>query len=145
MGGPDDLAAGVRDWFERWGRCVAAVDFDTARTLFDPSVSGFGTYKDVVHGLDALEAGQWRSIWPAIEGFRFNLETLQVIPGADGSLAVGVVTWDSTGVDEHGGRFPRPGRATVVLARHGDDWRGLHTHFSVFPAERRTTFGDSAG
>lgn len=146
MNDEQTVVAQVRDWFEQWGRCVAAVDFDSARTLFDPSVVGFGTYQDVVDGLDALEAGQWRAIWPAIEGFRFVLDTLRVQVSADASMAVGIVTWDSRGFDADGTDFPRPGRATVVLRRNapGASWKGVHTHFSLFPAERRTTFGDAS-
>ena len=120
------------------------MDFDGARTLFDPAVVGFGTFKDVVSGLDALEAGQWRTIWPAIENFRFDLDSLRVLAADDGLMAVGIVIWNSDGFDDSGNRFERPGRATVVLRRGSGDtsWRGIHTHFSLFPAERRSTFGD---
>ena len=143
MSDNDDPNASIRAWFAEWGGYVAAVDFDSARALFDPSVVGFGTFKDVVHGLDALEAGQWRSIWPAIEGFHFNLDSLEVLPSDDGTLAVALITWDSTGFDAKGRPFPRPGRATVVLTRQpGGEWKGLHTHLSVYPAEKKTTFGD---
>lgn len=135
MDGRQDDDAGVRDWFARFGRCVAGVDFAGGRALFDASVVGFGTYQDVVTGLDALEAGQWRCVWPAIEDFRFELDTLQVIAGGDGTLAVGIVTWSSTDIGPDGVRFHRPGRATVVLRRGTDgQWRGVHTHFSLQPA-----------
>lgn len=146
MTGSQDMHEAVRAWFETWGRHVAAVDFESARALFDPSVVGFGTFKDVVHGLDALESGQWRSIWPAIEGFHFDLDSLQVLPSPDGRMAVALITWDSRGIAQDGSRFPRPGRATVVLRRDDDGaWKGLHTHLSVFPAEQKTTFGDETG
>lgn len=139
----DDLHAGVRDWFDEWGGYVAAVDFASARALFDPSVVGFGTFKDVVHGLDALEAGQWRAVWPAIRDFRFDLDSLELLPSGDGRMVVALITWSSTGFDTGGEPFARPGRATVVLARDaGGAWKGRHTHLSVFPAERKTTFGD---
>lgn len=139
----DDLHTSVRAWFAEWGGHVAAVDFASARALFDPSVVGFGTFKDVVHGLDALEAGQWRSIWPAIKEFRFNLDSLEVLASEDESQAVALITWDSVGFDADGEPFPRPGRATVVLKRDpGGAWKGVHTHLSVYPAEKKTTFGD---
>ena len=67
-----------------------------------------------------------------------------MIPSADGNSATGIITWNSRGFDESGAPFPRPGRATIVLARAdaAAPWKGMHTHFSVFPAERKTTFGD---
>lgn len=143
MSEEDTVTASVRAWFAAWGQCVAAVDFDGARTLFDPAVVGFGTFKDVVSGLDALESGQWRTIWPAIENFRFDLDSLRVLTTDDGLMAVGIVIWNSDGFDDSGKRFERPGRATVVLQRSSGNapWRGMHTHFSLFPAERQSTFG----
>lgn len=135
----------VRDWFARLGTCVAAMDFHTARGLFDDNVVGFGTYKDMVRGIDAFEAGQWRNIWPTIEGFTFNLDSLEVMFSPDGQQAGALIGWDSIGIDASGARYDRPGRATVVLRRVGDDWRGLHTHFSQCPAERKSSFGDQHG
>lgn len=134
----------VRAWFAQMGGYVAGLDFASARDLFADEVVSFGTFKDVVQGLDNVEAGQWRSIWPAIRDFAFNLDSLEVIASSDGNSATGVITWDSRGFDESGEPFPRPGRATVVLqrAQAGAPWKAMHTHFSVFPAERKTTFGD---
>ena len=135
--------AGIRDWFARWGDCVANLDFDTARTMFLPSVVGFGTFKDIVHGLDALERGQWRSIWPTIEDFAFDLDSLEVLFSPDSRQAVAIVTWHSTGIDTDGNRFPRPGRATVVMERRSEGWQVIHTHFSVTPGTPPRTFGRS--
>ena len=120
----------VRTWLRTWGACVAAVDFERARSLFHASVTGFGTFAGAVVGLDRLEAEQWRQVWPAISGFAFDVDDAQVLVSGDGCQAVIVTTWTSArdGVD-------RPGRATVVL-RRGDvtsPWLGVHTHFSLVP------------
>lgn len=133
----------VREWFARWGECVASKDFETARTLFDPAVLGFGTYADVLEGLDALEARQWRAIWPTIEDFRFELDGLRCLVSPDGLMATGIAAWGSTGIDAGGARFDRPGRASVVLVRDAPTgpWRGVHTHFSRCPGERKESFG----
>lgn len=131
----------IRDWFSRWGRCVAGVDVDGARPLFSAEVVGFGTYKDMVHGIDALADEQWCAIWPTIREFRFDLASLRVLSAADESLTVAMILWDSVGIGEDGRHYPRPGRATVVLRRAGDGWLGEHTHFSLFPAERKLSFG----
>ncbi|MEM7406226.1 MAG: nuclear transport factor 2 family protein [Pseudomonadota bacterium] len=135
----------VRAWFGAWGATVAAVDFVTARTLFADDVSGFGTYKDFVRGLDALEGGQWRAIWPTISDFAFTLPSVEARVSPDRLMAVGATLWTSTGYDADGQPYDRPGRATAVLSRTDVDapWLGCHTHFSVFPAERQMSFGQS--
>ncbi len=132
---PADHAA-IGDWFAAWGGFVAAVDFTGARALFDPRVIGFGTFADTVAGLDSLEHEQWRSIWPTIRDFRFVPESLQCATSPDRLLAFAAITWRSTGFDNAGNPFDRPGRATVALARadRHAPWRGVHTHFSLNPA-----------
>lgn len=135
---------GVRNWFSIWGQCVANVDFARARPLFDEAVIGMGTYKDRVHGIDALENGQWRSIWPTIRDFEFDVEGMDVLFSPDGCQAVAIVAWNSTGIDETGTTFSRPGRATVALRNKNGTWLGEHTHFSVCPAEKKTSFGDAS-
>jgi ketosteroid isomerase-like protein len=131
----DDLTATVRDWMAAWGAEVASVDMAAARDRFAPEVVAFGTFARMVHGLDALEADQWRNIWPSISGFAFRLDELVVIASADGCQAVAVVPWDSEGRDADGIARARPGRATVVLRRESADapWLAVHTHFSLVP------------
>lgn len=122
--------ASVRAWLRTWGACVAAVDFERARPLFDASVTGFGTFAGAVVGLERLEAEQWRHVWPAISGFAFDVDGAQVVVSDDRCQAVIVTTWTSArdGV-------ARPGRATVVLRRADvtSPWLGVHTHFSLVP------------
>ena len=144
---PEDRAA-IADWFDTWSGYVASVDFASARALFEPDVIGFGTWMDVVEGLDKLEAMQWRNIWPTIADFRFLIETLQVRVSPDRCLAVGVIVWDSTGFHEDGSAYPRPGRATVALRRDrpGAPWKGIHTHLSLNRGVPQKSYGrKSAG
>jgi ketosteroid isomerase-like protein len=129
------IESSVREWIRAWGAEVAAVDIAGARRRFSAEVVAFGTYAEVVHGLDALESQQWRNIWPNIDGFSFRVDELVVIASADRCQAVAVVPWDSVGTADAGETFARPGRATVVLRRTSPDapWFGVHTHFSLVP------------
>jgi ketosteroid isomerase-like protein len=129
----------IRAWFEALQRCVAAVDYDSARSLFVDDAIGFGTRAHLAVGRGALEASQWAAIWPNIRDFRFNLDQLR--SGADGDLGWGIVTWDSTGFDQVGAPYERPGRATVIFVRREGAWQALHTHFSLYPGTPPRTFG----
>jgi ketosteroid isomerase-like protein len=131
----ESIESSVREWIRAWGAEVAAVDLATARQRFSPDVVAFGTYAEVVHGLDELESQQWRNVWPNIEGFSFRVDELVVLASPDECQAVAVVPWDSIGRDDAGEDFARPGRATVVLRRDSPaaPWFGVHTHFSLVP------------
>ena len=120
-------------WLAEWGECIAGLDFARARTLFVPEVVGFGTWSDLLVGLDDLEARQWRAVWPAIAGFRFDLEASWTEVSPDRRLGHLAAGWTSTGSHEGGAAFERPGRCTVTLRRAGADspWLGTHTHFSL--------------
>jgi ketosteroid isomerase-like protein len=129
----------LRSWFRVWNTCLLAVDFERARSLFDPAVSGFGTHAEIVFGLDRLEAEQWRNVWPMIADFRFHVDALH---GAiHGDHAWAACPWSSTGFDADGVAFQRPGRATVVLQRQASAWMGVHTHFSLNPGTPPRTYG----
>ncbi len=132
MTNPADQRA-ILDWLGTWGGYVANRDFASARDLFAPDVIGFGTYSDFVVGLENLEREQWRKVWPMIADFRFDLESAWTETSPDRLTAVLATRWFSTGFDEHGERFERPGRCTVTLRRAAVDeqWRGTHTHFSL--------------
>ena len=133
----------VVEWVAEWGAEVAAADVRAGRRRFDEDLVAFGTYADVVVGRDAVEAGQWMQIWPAIEDFEFLLEDLRVRLSRDGLMAVAIVPWISTGIDADGKRFDRPGRATIVLERDavGEPWSGTHTHFSLARGVPPSTHG----
>jgi ketosteroid isomerase-like protein len=123
----------IATWFRRWSGLVASVDFAPARALFAPDVVAFGTFQHHLRGLDALEAEQWRQVWPTIEDFRFELDTLVTGVSPDRLMGFGAIMWSSTGIAGDGSRFDRPGRCTVVLRRDRVEapWLGIHTHFSL--------------
>lgn len=134
----------IRDWFSEWGSQVASVDYISARKLFHSDVIGFGTYMDVVRGLEHLENRQWRSIWPTIEGFRFLVDELVSDVSGDGKHAYGIVPWTSTGFHADGSSYERPGRATVLFTRSetNEPWRAIHTHISLAPGTPQTSHGN---
>ena len=134
-----DPHAAVREWFARLGRDCASVDYRSARAIFAPDVVSFGTHTDFVTGIDALQQEQWEGVWPNIRNFGFDLEGIR--SGGDERRAWGVATWTSTGFDEDGKPFARPGRATVVLERRNKAWLAVHTHFSLFPGTPQRTYG----
>jgi ketosteroid isomerase-like protein len=123
----DDVAR----WLEEFAAAVRAADYARGAALFDAGALGFGTVAERAAGLEALVRDQWRHVWDATEGFRFD-------PGArievEGGLAWVAATWSSTGFTASGAPFPRAGRATIVLRRGATGWRAVHTHFSLHPA-----------
>lgn len=123
----------IADWFARWSDLVAGVDFVPARDLFAEDVVAFGTFQHHLRGRDALEAEQWRNVWPTIEDFRFEIDTLVSEVSPDRLMAYGAIMWSSTGIAEDGSRFDRPGRCTIVFRRAALDapWHGIHSHFSL--------------
>jgi ketosteroid isomerase-like protein len=135
---PDPIAA-VQEWFARLSQYCAAVDYDSARAIFAEDVVSFGTRARIVSGLDLLQANQWEGIWPNIQGFQIEPDTIHA--GGDETYAWGIATWTSTGFDEAGGPFHRPGRATVILNRRAGRWLAVHTHFSLAPGVPPRTYG----
>ena len=136
-------AQSVKEWVDAWGAEVAGVQLTTARERFSDDVVAFGTFADVVVGLDSLFRDQWSQVWPKIDDFLFLTDEMQVQVSPDRLMAVAVVGWSSTGIAEDGTRFPRPGRATVVLTRPtvDADWSGVHTHFSLGRGVPQASFG----
>ncbi len=134
-----DPKAAVREWFERLGRYCASVDYNSARPIFAEDVVSFGTRADIVSGLDYLQQNQWEGIWPNIQDFKINLDSIHA--GGDERIAWGVATWTSTGFHEDGRSFSRPGRATTILERRNGKWVSVHTHFSLNPGTPPRTYG----
>jgi SnoaL-like domain len=92
----------------------------------------FGTYQELVKSLSAWTERQWDNVWPRTAEFRFDLVNTMVMASTDGSMAVAIAPWTSTGFHEDGTPFDRPGRATIVLARQPDGrWLGVHSHMSL--------------
>ena len=135
--------AELTEWVREFGGHVRGRRFGDAALLFDPSVVSFSSLRDVVVGLDVLIDEQWRHVWPMIEDFAFDLDSMHALVSLDRSLAVAAVTWTSTGFDADGASFARPGRATLVLGKDGQgaDWRCLHAHFSLNRGVPQRSFG----
>jgi ketosteroid isomerase-like protein len=126
-------------WFRALERCVRAVDYKTARGIFAEDVASFGTRAEMVTGLDNLVERQWSGVWPFIEDFTFRLD--QLSGAVSGDVAWAAAPWTSTGFDEHGQPFLRPGRATVAFARRDGRWVATHTHFSLDPGTPHRSHG----
>ena len=114
MGGREEDVALIRRWFQRLADHVQVVDYVGARPLFAEDLIAFGTFADFVTGRDAIEKQQWRYIWGTIDHFRCRLDDTRTIVSADRLTAVGMIMFDSTGYNEDGAPYDRPGRATVV-------------------------------
>ena len=134
-----DPKAAVAEWFRRLDKNCAAVDYAATRPIFADDVVSFGTRADIVSGLDLLQLNQWEGIWPNIEDFKINLDYIHA--GGDQNMAWGVATWTSTGFNEDGTFFSRPGRATTILERRDGAWVSVHTHFSLNPGTPPRTYG----
>ena len=141
--GEQAITEQIAEWVRAWSAEVAAADIRAGRQRFAEELLAFGTHADVVEGRDRVEAEQWSQIWPAIEGFAFQLDALHVRTSVDGLMAVASVPWTSVGFAPDGSRFDRPGRATIVLERAHVDapWLGTHTHFSLARGVPASTFG----
>ncbi len=126
-----DTEAALRAWLVKFATHVRARDYDSARPMFAPDVVSFGTKANMVAGREELIARQWRHIWPATEGFTFDLDTLHW--QAAGDMAWAVATWTSHGFRPDDTPFPRPGRATFTFVRRNGEWLATHTHLSLFP------------
>ena len=100
-----------RQWLETFAGYVREVDYASARPLFHPDVLAFGTYNDVISGIDQWVAMQWDNVWPKTTDFRFVLEQTSVLASPDGMMATVIAPWTSTGYHPDGHPFPRPGRA----------------------------------
>jgi len=118
-------------WLETFSAHVREVDYASARPLFHPEMLAFGTHQDVLPNREAWIAAQWDNVWPRTTDFRFDLDATEVLASQDGSMAVVVSPWTSTGYHPDGKSFYRPGRATIVFHRVGESWLGVHSHLSL--------------
>ena len=133
----------IRLWFQIWEKQVQNLDFKTDKNLFANDVISFGTWMNVVEGLNKLYSNQWKNIWPTISDFKFLTNTLYIQISPDRLLANSILVWNSTGYKKNGNSFKRNGRATVVLKRSNLDnsWKGIHTHFSLNRGIPQESFG----
>lgn len=133
----------VADFFERWGTLVGDVDFKRARGLYTDDVIAFGSLGKMMTSRDALEAEQWRAVWPTLAAYRHDLSTLEVIVSPDRLMAVGAVIARTVGIHEDGSHFDRPVRVTATLMRDtaAAPWFITHTHVSLVPGTPTTSHG----
>ena len=112
--------------------------------MFENEVVSFGTWIDVVEGLDQLKINQWENIWPTISRFKFLTDTLFIQLSPDILFANSILTWTSIGYHQDGITFERSGRATVTLKRYSlnSEWKGIHTHFSLNRGVPQQSFGN---
>jgi ketosteroid isomerase-like protein len=133
----------IADFFERWGTLVGNVDFRRARELYTEDVIAFGSLGRTMTSRDALEAEQWRAVWPTLAGYRHDLSTLEIVVSPDRLMAMGAVIARSVGVHRDGSHFERPVRVTATLMREAVDapWFMTHTHVSLVPGTPAPSYG----
>jgi ketosteroid isomerase-like protein len=130
------------DWLEMFSGYVRDVDYASARPLFHKDILAFGTHRDVLPSLEAWVNTQWDNVWPRTDDFRFDLAATHVLASDDGSMAVVVAPWTSTGFNEDGARFDRPGRATIVFHKTDGVWLGVHSHLSLNRGVPQASYGN---
>ena len=121
------------EWLKTWEGLINACDYQNARLLFAPDVIGFGTVAGATHGIDQLEAMQWRKIWPTIRNFRFDAPLINIACHGNPELAVIATTWRSDGRTGDEGWYKRRGRTTLLLRDSGNTFACIHSHFSMEP------------
>jgi len=132
----------ILEWLEVFSSFVRAVDYAGARPMWHPDLLAFGTYSDVIQGLETAIATQWDNVWPRTADFAFNLAGTHVLAAADGSMAVALTPWTSSGFHQDGTHFDRPGRATMVFAKADGAWRCVHSHMSLNRGVPQASFAD---
>ena len=65
----DDDRRSIGEFFARWGTLVGQVDIRRARELYADDVIAFGSLGKMLTSRDALEAEQWRAVWPTLACF----------------------------------------------------------------------------
>ena len=127
--------AATRAYFVRWldvfSGFVREVDYASAKPLFHPDTLAFGTFTNVIPGLQAWIDSQWDNVWPKTADFEFDLEGSHVLASDDVTMAVVLAPWTSTGFHQDGAAYERPGRATMVFHKAGGRWLCVHSHMSL--------------
>ena len=95
----------------------------------------FGSLGKMMTSRDALEAEQWRAVWPTLADYTHDLSTLEVIVSPDRPMAMGAVMARTIGIHKDGSHFDRPVRVTATLMREavGAPWFMTYTHVSLVP------------
>ncbi len=125
----------ILQWLDTFAAHVRAVDYAAARPMWHPDLLAFGTYNDIIQGLEAAIATQWDNVWPRTADFAFDLAATHILAAPDGTpggtMAVAITPWTSTGFHPDGTSFARPGRATMVFQHDEAGWRCVHSHMSL--------------
>jgi len=139
----DEDRRSVAEWFVRWAALVANVDIKRVREMFAEDAFAFGSKVEMVRTRAALEAEQWRAVWPTMADYRYDLSTLEMTVSPDRLMATAAAIFHSTGFHEDGATFERPGRVTVALMREtiGAPWFATHTHVSLKPGTPSPSYG----
>ena len=122
--------AAILAWLETFAGFVREVDYAAARPMWHPELLAFGTYNNVIQGLETAIATQWDNVWPRTAHFAFDLAQTHILASPDATLAIAVTPWTSTGYAPDGTEFARPGRATMVFT-HAGEWVCVHSHMSL--------------
>ncbi len=126
------LRAEVHAWLDAFAACVRAVDYASAYKFWHDDIVIFGTYQELVRSRQRWTDTQWDNVWPRTADFAFDLPNTEVMASPDGAMVVVITPWTSIGWHADGSAFPRPGRATLVLARQPDGrLLGVHSHMSL--------------
>jgi ketosteroid isomerase-like protein len=131
---PAATRAAILDWLERFAACVREVDYASAYPFWHPRIIAFGTVQALVEGIAPFRDRQWDSVWPRTSDFAFRADVTRVLASADGSLAVAIAPFTSTGYHPDGAPFDRPGRATLILVPNPagpEAWVAVHSHMSL--------------
>jgi ketosteroid isomerase-like protein len=140
----DEDRRSVGEWLKWWGERVADVDFEAVRPHFAEDAIAFGSRVEMMTSQPELERDQWRMVWPTIEDYRYDLDTLEVVTSPDRLMAMGAVIFRSTGLHKDGSKFERNGRCTVALMRPavGAPWACTHSHVSLKPGTPSPSYGN---
>src|SRR5687768_880513 len=79
----DEDRRSIAAWFENWARLVAAVDFKRVREMFAEDAIAFGSKVEMMTSREALEREQWRAVWPTMEDYRYDIDTLKIVISPD--------------------------------------------------------------
>lgn len=121
----------LENWLRLFAQSVRDQDFDTGRKLFQADSVSFGTVCRRSENIDDLISRQWQVVWPNTQGFDFEYDSARAT--VNGSTAIILAGWQSTGFDKNQIPFQRRGRATLALQKSTDRWLAIHSHFSINP------------
>jgi len=121
----------IQDWLTGFSQAVRSRDYEAGRRFFALDVMGFGSVAERCHGLEDLESRQWRRVWDVTTDFEFDLDSAAI--GQEENMAWAACSWQSFGKNAAAEPVLRRGRSTFVFRKEGEQWRAIHSHFSLEP------------